>query len=106
MYCMSVEYPRVEGSKFDVDYYRNRHLPLCRDLLADHGYVGSMLRLDAGKAPGSGGLLWAAVDILFESQDKLKSALAAVGGQINADVPNYTDAKPRVSFAEVVLKLE
>ncbi|MBN7797355.1 EthD family reductase [Parahaliea mediterranea] len=106
MYCMSVEYLREEGSRFDHDYYRDTHLPLCRRLLDGRGLVGTVLRLDAGKAPGRHDLFWASVDIVFESEEQLKAALAEVGGEINADVPNYTDIRPRVSFAEISVALD
>ncbi|WP_116366042.1 EthD family reductase [Parahaliea mediterranea] len=106
MYGMRVEYPRTEGSKFDMDYYRDSHIPLCERLLADFGHVGTVLHLGAGKAPGGEDLLWASVDILFEDIDQLKAGLAAAGKEIGADVPNYTDVTPRMSFSEVRLKLE
>lgn len=106
MYCMTVDYPRDEGSTFDLDYYRDKHLPLCEQLLDGRGLVGSVLRLGAGKAPGSGDVLWASVDLVFTGKDELNAALAAVGGDIGADVPNYTNVKPRMTFAEVELKLD
>jgi uncharacterized protein (TIGR02118 family) len=105
MYCMTVEYPRQEGSRFDLDYYREQHLPLCEQLLAGRGFLGSVLRIGAGGAPGKSDQQWASVDLLFESAEQLGAALAAVGQDIGADVPNYTDVQPRMTFAEASVAL-
>lgn len=106
MYCMTVDYPREEGSQFDYDYYRDKHLPLCKELLAEHGFAGTLLRLGTGRAPGGDDLLWASVVILFESLDQMKAGLAKAGGAIGADVANYTNVKPRMSFSEAFAALE
>lgn len=106
MYSMTVDYPREEGSCFDFDYYRKQHLPLCERLLSGHGLAGSLLRLEAGGKPGSGDILWASVVFLFESMEQMNAGLAAAGGEIGADVANYTDVKPRMSFAEAFVALD
>lgn len=105
MYCMIVDYPRGEGSTFDYDYYHSQHMPLCARLFADYGYRGSLLRTSVGKGPGASDLSWACVDLLFATRDDLQAALKAVGGEVSADVPNYTDVRPRMSFAEVRVDL-
>ncbi len=105
MYSVTVEYPRTEGSHFDINYYRDSHIPLCEKLLAEHGYKGYLLRVDAGKAPGKGDLLWAGVVLLFESVEQMEQGFASVGDQINGDVPNFTNVKPAVSFAPASLSV-
>jgi uncharacterized protein (TIGR02118 family) len=103
MYCMTVEYPKTEGSKFDYDYYRDVHMPLCTRLFAGHGFRGSVMRTGGGKGPGSGDLNWISLDLVFDSPEQLQAALAAGGAEITADVPRYTDVRPRMSFAEIAL---
>ncbi|PLW82371.1 EthD family reductase [Kineobactrum sediminis] len=105
MYCMTVEYPKTDNSTFDYDYFRDHHVPLCVHLFADHGYVGAVMRSHGGKKPGAGDLNWVAIDLLFESKDKLQEALAGGGAEVSADVPNYTNVKPHMSFSEVTLYL-
>ena len=106
MYCMTVEYPKSEASHFDNDYYRNNHMPLCAQLFADYGYVGTILRSAPGRGPGSCDLAWASLDILFASQKQLLSALSAVGKQVADDVGNYTNVKPRMSFSEININID
>jgi uncharacterized protein (TIGR02118 family) len=105
MYCLTVTYPKSEGSSFDLDYYRDKHVPLCARLFADHGFRGAVLRSAEGRGPGSADLNHASVDLLFDSQEQLQAALAAGGQEVSADVVNYTDVKPRMSFGEVSLEL-
>ena len=105
MYCLTVTYPIGEDTTFDSDYYQNQHMPLCARLFADFGYRGSVLRSNQGKAPGSGDLNYACVDLLFDSPDQLQAALAAGGREVSADLVNYTNVKPMMSFAEVSLEI-
>ncbi len=101
MYCLTVTYPIGEDTRFDSDYYQDQHMPLCARLFADFGYRGSVLRSNQGKAPASGDLNYASVDLLFDSLDQLQAALAAGGREVSADLVNYTNAKPTMSFSEV-----
>ena len=79
MYCMTVTYPVGEDTHFDYDYYQATHMPLCARLLADHGYRGVVMRNNSGKGPGSGGLSYVSVDLLFDSLEQLQAGLAAGG---------------------------
>ena len=105
MYCLSVSYPKAEGSSFDLEYYKQTHIPLCENRFAEHGYLGSVLRTDEGKGPGSADLNHASIDLIFESREQMQAALAAGGQEVSADLVNYTDAKPRMSFAEMSLNI-
>jgi uncharacterized protein (TIGR02118 family) len=105
MYCVTVTYPIGEDTHFDQDYYREHHMALCARLFADHGYLGSVLRTNLGKAPGSGDQNYASVDLLFESAEHLGAAMAAGGKEVTADIVNYTNATPSMSFAEIAIDI-
>lgn len=105
MYCLTVTYPIGDDTNFDESYYRDKHMALCARLFADHGYRGSVLRTNQGQAPGAGGLSYASVDLLFDTQEQLQAALAAGGKDVSADIVNYTNAKPSMSFSEVAVDL-
>ncbi len=105
MYCMTVTYPVGEDTRFDMDYYRETHVPLCEKLFAEHGFLGSVLRMDQGSAPGKGGLNYASVDLLFASAEQMGAGLAAHGKEIGADIANYTDCTPTMTFSEVAVDL-
>ena len=100
MYCLTVAYPKAESTRFDLEYYQQSHIPLCENLFAEHGFSGYILRTNEGKGPGSADLNHASIDLLFESLEQLQAALAAGGQRVSEDVVNYTDATPRMSFAE------
>jgi uncharacterized protein (TIGR02118 family) len=106
LFCLTVTYPNSEGSHFDQDYYVEKHLALCAELFAAHGFRGSVVKFGQGKSPGQAGLNHASVDLLFDSQEQMQAGLAAGGKQIVADVANYTNIKPQMSFAEVLLALD
>jgi hypothetical protein len=38
---------------------------------------------------------------MFESAEQMQGGLAAAGAEINGDIPNYTNVKPRMSFGEI-----
>ena len=103
MYCVTVTYPKSEGSNFNYDYYVQTHIPLCAKLLAQYGYLGYVLRSKQGEAPGTDELSYASIDLIFESQQQMETGLAEAGGPIIADVANYTNVKTQMSFSELAL---
>jgi uncharacterized protein (TIGR02118 family) len=94
MIRLSVLYPSTEGAKFDHDYYRNTHVPLC---VKTWGLDGAEID------KGVDGPYVAAVHFKFESPEALQGAMAAEGtGAIMADVPNYTTIQPVLQTSEIV----
>ena len=103
MIKVSVLYPSDRGSRFDRDYYLNRHIPMVRKRL------GSSLKgisvdfgLD-GKDPGSRPPFLAMGHLLFDSLDDFEAAFGANLETFKKDVPNYTDIEPTVQISEVKL---
>jgi uncharacterized protein (TIGR02118 family) len=105
MYCLTVSYPKGDDTTFDHDYYSNTHIPLCQRLFGAHGLRGTVLRTAEGKGPGSADLNHASIDLVFDSADSLQAALAAGGKEVTADIVNYTNARPRMSFGEIDISL-
>ena len=105
MYCLTVTYPKSAGSFFDYDYYVEKHIPLCAEAFAAHGFMGTVLRLDQGAAPGATDLSHASIDILFNGLDNLKAALKAGGKVVSEDLGNYTDVKPVMVFSGAEVNL-
>lgn len=94
MIRMSVLYPRTDGATFDHDYYRDRHVPLCRD-------TWHPARVEIDK--GLDGPYVAAVHLFFESPEAMQAALAGPGtAAIIEDVANYTSITPVQQLSEVV----
>lgn len=93
MIRFSVLYPSTDGATFNHDYYRDHHVPLCRDT-----WKPESVSIDRGIT----GPYVAAVHFMFESELALQQALGSAGSPaINADVANYTTITPVVQISEV-----
>ena len=106
MYCVTVTYPKSEDTKFNHEYYVEKHIPLCAEAFAEYGFLGTVLRSGQGGAPGATDVNYASIDLLFASQAQMQQALAAAGRVVSADLANYTDAKPKMTFSAVQVSLE
>ncbi len=106
MIKVSVFYPNQEGGRFDMDYYRDRHMPLvqnrigaaCKGIAVEHGL--------AGPAPGSKPAFIAMGHIYFDSVEAFQAAFIAHSAEFMADVPNYTNIQPSIQISEVVIATE
>ncbi len=82
-----VLYPRSEGKCFDLDYYRNRHIPLVKERLAPVS-----VEMDLGVPRGGQPSPFVAVThLVFESMEQLMARYAAAGQELNADKLKFTD---------------
>jgi uncharacterized protein (TIGR02118 family) len=103
MIKVSVMYPNGSGTRFDMKYYLNRHIPLVRQLL------GTALRQVAveqgivGPQPGSPPTYIALGHLWFDSVEDFQSGLGKHGQQIMGDIPNYTNVQPIIQISEVKL---
>ena len=94
MIRLSVFYPTTEGAKFDHDYYRTSHVPLC---VKTWGLAGAEID------KGMDGPYVAAVHFRFDSMEAMQKAMQAEGtGAVMADVANYTTIQPVLQTSEVV----
>jgi uncharacterized protein (TIGR02118 family) len=91
---LSVFYPSSEGSTFDHEYYREKHVPL-----AIRAWGLSTADIDKGVD----GPYVAAVHFEFDSVEALQAAMAAEAtGEVLADVANYTNITPVLQTSEIV----
>ncbi len=102
MIKVSILYPYRDNVRFDIDYYRDKHMTLA----AKH--FGTALKgwsvdkcLSAGE-PGSAPAFVATGHFLFESVEAFKRAFDPVAAELVADIPNYTDSKPQFLISEIV----
>jgi uncharacterized protein (TIGR02118 family) len=96
-------YPVTPGSRFDFDYYLERHVPFARRLLGGLGLV--KLEIDRGVSGEERGSepQWVCVAHLhFETLEEFHHAMDAVGDELGADVPNYTDVEIQVQVSDIV----
>lgn len=105
MITVSILYPRTQGSRFDMEYYLNTHIPLAIDLLSAHaGYHGvSVERGIAGATPGAEAPYVALCHFRFDSVESFMAARTPHSAALQGDIANYTDIEPLILFNEVVL---
>lgn len=96
MATLIVTYPLTPGSRFDVDYYVTRHMPLVREKWTRLGLVVARALLPDQDAPP-----FAAIALLtFADRAAIEAALASPeAGDIFGDLPNFTDIAPQPMFA-------
>ena len=93
MIRMSVLYPGGEDAKFDHDYYKETHIPLCC----------STWNVGAEIDKGINGPNVAAVHFFFESLEQMQSSMAVPAtADVMADVVNYTNTTPVMQISEIV----
>ncbi len=103
MVKISMLYPNKPGSKFEMNYYLNTHMPLSIECLSAHqGYRGvSVERGLAGGAPGSDPAYIAMCHYLFDSMEDFLAAFTAHAALLQGDMPNYTDITPVIQVSAV-----
>lgn len=97
----TVFYPYEEGKKFDMDYYLNSHLPMVHEKLGGAIKGGGVEQgLNSGK-PGSPPIYAAISYLLFDSVEAFQNSFGPHSGAIMADIPNFTDLRPKIQISEV-----
>jgi len=101
MIKVSVLYENIEGKKFDMIYYCNRHIPMVKQKL---GIACKRVDIDqglSGAQPGSAPAFVAMAHLLFDSVDAFQKAFGPHAETIMGDIPNFTDIQPIIQLNEV-----
>ena len=101
MIRVSVLYPNGEGSKFDMDYYCNRHIPMvleklgaaCKGVAVEQGL--------GGPEPGSPAPFAALGHLQFDSIEAFQAAFGPHAETFMRDIPNYTNIQPVIQISSV-----
>jgi uncharacterized protein (TIGR02118 family) len=105
MIKVSILYPNSASTRFDMDYYLQKHMPMAIGFLSAHpGYRGvTVERGVGGGGPGSGATYIAMCNFLFDSSESFMEAFGPHAAAIQSDIPRYTDATPIVQTSEVLM---
>ena len=105
MIKISMLYPNKKGSRFDVSYYVDTHMPLFIKLLSAHpGFKGvSVERGLGGAVPGSEPAYIAMCHFLFNSVEDFLAAFMLSAEVLQGDMPNYTNIEPVIQFNKVFI---
>ena len=95
MIKLTVLYPAGEGSTFDLDYYKDKHVAIVNRTLKP-------TRFDIEK--GIDGQPFMAIGHLyFDSMEALQAGMRSPdAGEPMADIPNFTNVQPQMQISEVV----
>jgi uncharacterized protein (TIGR02118 family) len=102
---ISILYPNNKGSRFDMLYYVNRHMPFSIDHLSTYpGFHGvSVERGLGGAGPGTDLAYIAMCHFLFDSLEDFMAAFLPHAAKLQDDMPNFTDIKPVIQINEVLI---
>jgi uncharacterized protein (TIGR02118 family) len=103
MIKVSVLYPTREGTKFDMAYYLNRHVPMVRQLLGPALKGVSVEQGVSGEEPGSPAPYITTAHLLFDSVQAFQTNFGPHAQEIKEDIPKYTNSEPIVQIGEVKL---
>lgn len=101
MIKVHIFYPKTATSRFDMDYYCTKHMPMVKAKL---GAACTGFTVDAGLAGGAPGQppAYAAVGALIcTSVEAFQAAFAPHAKEILGDIPNYTDVQPTLQISEI-----
>jgi uncharacterized protein (TIGR02118 family) len=101
MIKVSVFYPNMEGKKFDMGYYCNKHIPMIQQKLGAALKGGAVEQGLSGVESGSRATYIAMGHLYFDSVEAFQTAFGPHVGAIMGDIPNYTDIKPTIQISEV-----
>src|SRR5262245_59660874 len=103
MVTISILYPNKNGSKFDLEYYINTHMPISIERLSSHaGFRGvSVVRGTVGAVPDSEPAYVAMCHYLFDSFEAFLAAFNPHAAFLQGDMVNYTDIEPIIQISAV-----
>jgi uncharacterized protein (TIGR02118 family) len=102
MVRVTVAYPKTDGTRFDFEYYLQKHIPMVRELGKPFGLSAVHVSRGISGVPGGDPSFYCIASLDFPSPDNVMQTLGTHGMQIMGDIPNYTDVRPKIQLDEVV----
>jgi uncharacterized protein (TIGR02118 family) len=103
MIKVSVMYPNTPAARFDLEYYRDKHMPLVKARLGEACKYYTVDKGLAGGEPGAPARYVAMGHIFSDSIEAFQAGFGPHAKEIMADIPNYTDQTPVFQISEVVV---
>ena len=99
---ISVMYENVDDATFDLDYYMTKHMPLVGEKFKPFGIKGWRVLKAVSGPTGEKPLYSIIANLEFDTVEQFRAAVAAEGGPVFADVPNFSNKAPVVVMADLV----
>jgi uncharacterized protein (TIGR02118 family) len=93
------------GGRFDMAYYLDRHMPMSIARLSPaKGFRSvSVERGLGGGFPGAPPAYIAMCQYAFDTTEDFLAAFGPHAGELQGDMPKYTDIEPVIQFSEIAL---
>lgn len=102
MIKVTILYPSSDTSRFDMDYYENKHMPMVARLLGDSLKTLGIDKGIAGGAPDAPLPYMAIGYLYFDKLSAYQNSIAPHVDEIRSDIQNYTNIQPVILVSEVV----
>ncbi|MGE0589932.1 MAG: EthD family reductase [Cyclobacteriaceae bacterium] len=102
MIKVTIMYPGSDTSRFDMEYYSTKHMPLVARLLGDSLKTLGIDKGLAGGAPDAPLPYMAIGYLYFDKLSAYQNSIAPHVDEIRADFKNYTNVRPVILISEVV----
>ena len=99
---ITVLYENVDDATFDLDYYLTKHMPLVDERFKPFGIKGWRVLKAVGSPSGDKPAFSVICNLEFDTADQFRAAVAAEGGPVFGDVPNFSNKSPVVVVADLV----
>jgi uncharacterized protein (TIGR02118 family) len=100
--CLTILYKNADDVRWDVEYYRQHHMPLIMKLYGPDAISRFELRKgDAGQAPGTKPAYIGSVNIYINQQSAFDAAGKEHGPTLVKDVPHFSSVMP-LAFPTVI----
>jgi uncharacterized protein (TIGR02118 family) len=103
MIKVSVMYPNGPDARFDEAYYRDRHMPMVKELMGDYCNYYTVDRALSSGSPASNAPYIAMGHLFCDSLDAFQAGFGPHSKEIMADIPNYTNQTPVIQISEVLV---
>ena len=103
MIKVTVLYPNQAGTKFDMTYYLDHHIPMVRRLVGSALKGVSVEHGISGEEPGSRPPYVTTAHLRFDSVEAFQASFGMHAQEIMEDIPKYTNSEPILQIGEVKL---
>jgi uncharacterized protein (TIGR02118 family) len=103
MYILTVTCPKSEGTTFDFDYFRSKHLPEVGRIFGPYGLGYASVLRGEQSLDGSDPAYFAMAILSFATEEGARAAVASEEAKsLSADFANFTNATPVMQFNTAV----
>ena len=100
---VSVLYPNETNTKFDMDYYCNKHVPMVAGLLGEAVIGATVEKGLGGSEPNSPAAYSAMGNLYFNTMESFEKSFGPNTEKIMGDLPNFTNSEPTIQISEVMI---